>query len=340
MNARTALDAARPVLARLDAARGAEATKADLIAVWSAVEAALRSLVGDAPIGSQALVREARSRQALTFDQANALIALQAVREQLDRPGYQPTDADVNVARSAFLKLDAGLMTTPAPPSPYAPSASASPYAPGASASPSPSAATAPPAIVPPAPGLEPMMRPRRPWVVPVSVAALLIVIAIPVIVYFTRRDTSDFTAQGIGAYQRGDKLTASSDFERAARANPNDATPHVYLARMAREVGNYTVANQELQLALKADPRSLVGRREYGSLFLSQGDYNNARTWYAHALEVDPNDKSSQGWLGCTLIKLNRPDEAQRWLSRAGSGPWSACRNAAAPVAPGVTPP
>src|ERR1043165_3951737 len=228
-------------------------------------------------------------------------------------------------------------MATPAPASPYSQPASSSPYAPGGSASAAPPA-PAPP-IVPPAPGLEPMMRPRRPWVIPASVAVVLVVIAIPLVWYFSRRDTSDFTAQGIGAYQRGDKLTASSDFERAARANPNDATPHVYLARMAREVGNYTVANQELQLALKADPRSLVGRREYGSLFLSQGDYNNARTWYAHALEVDPSDKSSQGWLGCTLIKLNRPDEAQRWLSRAGTGPWSVCRSAG-PVAPGVTPP
>jgi hypothetical protein len=44
--ARFALDAARPAVARLDTSRGPEDLAADLIETWSAVEAALRSLVG------------------------------------------------------------------------------------------------------------------------------------------------------------------------------------------------------------------------------------------------------------------------------------------------------
>jgi tetratricopeptide (TPR) repeat protein len=120
----------------------------------------------------------------------------------------------------------------------------------------------------------------------------------------------------------------------------PQSALPHVYLSRMAREVGNYTVANQELQLALKAEPGSLEGRREYGSLFLAQGNYDMARTFYVRALEVNANDKPSQGWLGCALIRLGRTQEGQQWITRAGPGAWSSCANLAAPVPPGVTPP
>ena len=112
---------------------------------------------------------------------------------------------------------------------------------------------------------------------------------------------------------------------------------PHVYLARMAREVGNYTVANQELQLALKAQPDNLTARREYGALFLSMGNYQQSRVWYVHALEIDPKDVTSQGWLGCTLVKLGRIDEGMSWIRRAGSGSWSACSNAALPTAPGT---
>src|SRR5205823_10180259 len=135
-----------------------ENTKADLIAVWSAVEAALRSLVGNTSATGQTLIRDARARQALTFDQANALVSLLTVREQLDRPDYQPTDADVNIARSAFLKLDAGLMAG------VSDGGAAAPYAPQSYGSPSPTppspyargGAAARPASAPPPPIVPP----------------------------------------------------------------------------------------------------------------------------------------------------------------------------------------
>src|ERR1041384_3001718 len=110
MSARSELDVARPVLAQLDVTRGPEKAKADLMVVWSAVEAALRSLVGGSTPTGQQLVRDAGSRQLLSFDQANAWVAFDSLREQLARPEYAPTEADANTARNAFLKLDAGLM--------------------------------------------------------------------------------------------------------------------------------------------------------------------------------------------------------------------------------------
>jgi tetratricopeptide (TPR) repeat protein len=348
VSARTALDGARPIIARMDLSRGPDNTRADLIEVWSAVETALRSLVGDSSLSGQALIRDARARELLTFDQANALVAFLAAREQLDRPDYQPTDADVNAARSAFLKLDAGLMEganampgspsgtqsygSPPPPPP-------SPYAPGGAAA--RKAAPPPPPIVPPAPGMEPLMRSpgtKRRYLLPVTIGiVVLAALVIGAWMMFGRGSGGTLLTDGIQAYQRGDKVTAASDFERAARATPNDAMPHVYLARMAREVGNYTVASQELQLALKAEPDNLTARREYGALFLSMGNYQQSRVWYVHALEIDPKDVTSQGWLGCTLVKLGRIDEGMTWIRRAGSGPWSACSNAALPTAPGT---
>jgi tetratricopeptide (TPR) repeat protein len=335
MSARSELDSARPVLAQLDVARGAEKAKADLMTVWSAVEAALRSLVGGSTATGQTLIRDARSRQLLTFDQANAIVAFLTVREQLDRPDFVPSETDANTARTAFLKLDAGLMSAPA-------TASASPYAPGAATGAPYAAATAAapaPAIVAPAPGMEPMRRRRRPIWIPILIV-VLIVAAIPLFFLLKPSGKSASLDEGIRAYQSGDRATAAMKFEQAARAMPDKALPHVYLSRMAREVDNYTVANQELQLALRAEPNSLEGRREYGSLFLAQGNYEQARAWYVNALKVDLNDKSSQGWLGCALVRLNRVQEGMKWLNSAGNGPWSACLNAATPIAPGAIPP
>jgi tetratricopeptide (TPR) repeat protein len=325
MSARTELDAARSIVAQIDVSRGPEKAKADLMAVWSAVEAALRSLVGGSTATGQTLIRDARSRQLLSFDQANALVAFDALREQLARPDYVPTDMDANTARTAFLKLDAGMMSAPA--APY--------MAP--TATPAQTAAAA--AATPAAPVVrEPVLRRKRPIWIPILIAVLVIA-GIGAALLFKPRSSNSLLDEGIRAYASNDRGMAAMKFEQAARAMPKSALPHVYLSRMAREVGNYTVANQELQLALRNEPASLEGRREYGSLFLAQGNYDMARTFYVRALEVNPSDKPSQGWLGCALIRLNRITEGQQWISRAGPGAWSNCASLP-PSTPGATPP
>ena len=321
MSARSELDAARPVLAQLDVSRGPEKTKADLTAVWSAVEAALRSLVGGSTATGQQLIRDARSRQLLSFDQANSLVAFDAVREQLARPDYIPSETDAATARNAFLKLDAGLMAGPVASGPPA------------------AAAVAAPAATPVATEPAVVVVKRRPMWVPALIAFIVIAGVAAAFFFRPKSGSNSLLDDGIRAYTSGDRATAAMKFEQAARAMPTSALPHVYLSRMAREVGNYTVANQELQTALKVEPGSLEGRREYGSLFLAQGNYDMARTFYVRALEVNSGDKASQGWLGCSLIRLNRVQEGQQWLSRAGSGPWSSCANLAAPVSPGTPP-
>ena len=290
--------------------------------VWSAVEAALRSLVGGSTATGQQLIRDARSRQLLSFDQANALVAFDSLREQLARPDFAPSEADATTARNAFLKLDAGLMSA-APSAPY--------MAP--TATPAQAAAAAPA----PAPDLVAVPRRRIPLWIPILVV-VLVVAGIGAAMLFKPSSSNSLLDEGIKAYTANDRATAAMKFEQAARAMPQSAMPHVYLSRMAREVGNYTVANQELQLALKAEPSSLEARREYGSLFLAQGNYDMARTFYVRALEVNPSDKASQGWLGCSLIRLNRVPEGQQWLNRAGPGAWSNCASVA-PPAPGAPP-
>ena len=290
------------------------------MAVWSAVEAALRSLVGGSTATGQTLIRDARSRQLLTLDQANSLVAFDAVREQLARPEYIPTDADVNAARNAFLKLDAGLLAHPA--------MAANPQLQATSAG-------IPALTLPPSEPAVVVVKKRRPIWIPILIAVVLIAGVAAALLFRPTGNSNAVLDEGIKAYSAGDRATAAMKFEQASRQMPNSALPHVYLSRMAREVGNYTVANQELQLALRVEPGSLEGRREYGSLFLAQGNYDMARTFYVRALEVNANDKSSQGWLGCALIKLNRVQEGQQWMNRAGPGAWSNCT-----PAPPVTPP
>ena len=77
---------------------------------WSAVETALRSLVGGTTLSGQPLIREARQRQLLSFEQANALAEFHAANERAHATDYEPTASDLDAARDAFLKFESGLM--------------------------------------------------------------------------------------------------------------------------------------------------------------------------------------------------------------------------------------
>lgn len=315
-SARAALDAARPAVARLDASRGGEDLAADIIEIWTAVEAGLRTLVGSTALTGQALIREARQRQLIDFDLANSLAEFEAAHARLQVTTYRPVDADVNAARNAYLKLDAALMREPA----YAPAYTAP--------------AVADPVVAAPAtePAIAPVRTSRRPaWLIPVIA---LVVVGLAAAAYFMfAGGTSSSLNEGIAAYQRGQREVAVSAFNKAARENAKDPMPHIYLARMAREVGNFSLASNELQLALQADPNNAVALREMGANLLQQGNNELARRFYVRAVQADPNDKMAQGYLGCALLRLGRLQEGTNFVNRAGPGPWTSC------VATAVTP-
>lgn len=317
-----ALDAARPAIARLDRSRNGEELSADLIEAWTGVETALRALLGGTAMSGQQLIREARTKHLITFEQANALAEFGAARERADSASYLPTDADINAAREGFLKLESSLMGPPV------------------------TAATPEPGEAMSTKGLRlsplgtpmpvPMPAERQPWLVPLIAALVIIAAAVGAYAVFMRADQG--LQKGVDYWQRGQRELAVAEFSRAARENPRNALPHVYLSRMAREAGNMTLAGQEATSALQADPNSAVALREMGAYLLASGNYELSRRFYVRALQANPDDRAAQGFLGCALIKLGRYDEGMRWMNRAGQGSWSQC---AAPAAPaGTLPP
>jgi tetratricopeptide (TPR) repeat protein len=321
-SAHAALDAARPAVARLDSIRGPEDTAADLIDIWSAVESALRALSGSNAMTGQALIREVRQRQLIDFDQANALAELQAVHDRLQNTSYRPSESDVAAARAAITKLDGALVDAP-PPAPSATgprdpmlreSVATPPLAPQAAAEPSPRRRLNVPS-----------------WVILGSAVVALAILGGGGYFLFGRR-SSDPLEDGIVAYQRGQREVAANAFSRAERENPRSARPHIYLARMARDVGNYSLATQELKLAIEADPNNALALREMGANLLMQNNYELARTFYVRAVQADPSDKVAMGYLGCTLMRLGRMAEATAFMNRAGQGPWNSCTPAPAP--------
>ena len=105
----TALNGVRPVLAHFDSPRNAEDLAADVIDLWAGAEAALQALVGNSSLTGQQLVRAARQAEAITLDQAHALLEFLAARDRVNRTSYKPTQADGDAAVDGFKALEAGL---------------------------------------------------------------------------------------------------------------------------------------------------------------------------------------------------------------------------------------
>lgn len=336
-----ALNAARPIVARLDVGKNSEDLAADIIESWNAVETGLRSLVGGSALTGQTLIRELRQRQLLSLEQANALAEFHAARERAARTDYKPTAGDVSAARDAFLKLEAGLLGDPA--------SSFAPRAAGAAAAAAPAPASTSRSTVPldtapatPVGAAVPITtrRARPSWVVPVLAVVLLLALGAGAWYAFAGRRSTGSFEQGVTAYREGRREAAAGAFIKATKDNPADPMPHVYLARMAREAGNLTTAQQEAVKAVQLGPSNAFALRELASASFAQQNYDAARRFYVRALQADSTDRLSAGYLGCSLVRLGRLDEGVRFIQRAGTGPWTACVPAPGTVPAGTMPP
>jgi tetratricopeptide (TPR) repeat protein len=326
---RAALDAihqARPLVARLGESKNSEDIAADIIEAWTAVEAGLRSLVGGSALTGQMLIRELRGRHFLSLEQANALAEFYAARERASRTDYRPTDADVNATRDAFLKLEAGLMGAAPPSTRPSGAASAAP-----AAAPAASRATVPMDSAPIRP--EPVSRKiglgagRRPsWLLPiVGALALVGVVVLAWWLLATGSNAASYN-EGVVAYRENRREAAAGAFTKAAREDPQNPMPLVFLARMAREAGRLGLAQEHAVAAVKVGPGNAAALRELASVSFAQQNYDGARRFYIRALQADPSDQLSQGYLGCSLVRLGRIDEGVKFIQRAGNGPWAGC--------------
>ena len=173
-----------------------------------------------------------------------------------------------------------------------------------------------------------------------ISLPALIgavVVLLIAVGVWFAFRGGSggDGLTAGIDAMNNGQRERARGEFAKAVKDDPKAATPHVFLARIARQEGDLTTARAQLDTALRLEPKNPIALREMGLILFASRQYDLARRFFVRAVQANPQDRASQGYLGCALLRLNRVPEGTKWVNGAGTGPWQSCLRPATTATP-----
>jgi hypothetical protein len=150
---------------------------------------------------------------------------------------------------------------------------------------------------------------------------------------FFARGSGSSGLTAGIDAMQNGQREKARGEFAKAVNSDPNAATPHVFLARIAREDSDLATARAELDTALRLEPKNPIALREMGLVLFASRQYDLARRFFVRAVTINPQDRAAQGYLGCAMMRLNRIPEGTKWISGAGIGPWQNCLRPATPT-------
>ncbi|HTD84197.1 MAG TPA: tetratricopeptide repeat protein [Gemmatimonadaceae bacterium] len=176
------------------------------------------------------------------------------------------------------------------------------------------------------------------PWLstpVWIAIAAVIVLIVGGILVFGRGGSNEDNLTAGITAMKNGQLEGARGEFAKAVKAEPNAATPHVFLARLARNQGDLAAARAELDTALRLEPRNAAALREMGLVLFASRQYDLARRFFIRSVQANPQDRAAQGYLGCTLMRLNRVQEGTSFISKAGSGPWTSCLPPATTAAP-----
>lgn len=305
-----ALDRANDALARLAPGDlGAPERLRALLDVGDAVDMSLRRWLRDAEavpiqvrlkaqaaeeLRDDAVLAELRQHDLLSVETAAAIHEVFELRRRL-AAGAPIGPDDERIATRAVHRLDAELRSPPPPARP-----------------------TVPPEgldetlveVPPPAQPLD------RRLVIGAAVVFLLVIVAAVLVSRSARQDSR--MAEGVALFRSGDYAEAASRFWRYAEDNPDDATPHLYLARIHRRLGRYEMARNEVSVALELAPEDGAAHAELGFLLLEAGQTDVAVERFRTAISLD--DESATAWIGLVraLRADGRSDAADRILARA----------------------
>ena len=121
-------------------------------------------------------------------------------------------------------------------------------------------------------------------------------------------------------AFKQGDTEKAIALFRKAIAAKPDYLLAHVHLADMLRHLERNEEAYREYEKALELDPTNDTELEAFDSalyhmatLDLANGAYERAGQLLTELIRANPEHPSAYYVLGQVLLRLGRPEEAQK---------------------------
>lgn len=308
-----ALEAAKDRLASLEPGPvDGSAQRRALLEASDAVESSIRRWLRDSEeipiplrlkaqsheeLRDDAVLAELRQHNLLSMEAAASIHEVFELRRRLGA-GSAPEPEDERLARRAIHRLEMELRSPPPPARPTSPNNP-------------PSEET----VVHTVPS--PEQPDRRRWLAGAALTALVLLLVVVAAVAMSRREDPSL-AEGIALFRSGAYADAASRFWRYSEANPEDATPHLYLARIHRRLGRLDLAADEVRIALQLAPADADVQTEIGFLLLERGQYDVAVERFRSAVGADP--EAASAWIGLVraLRADGRDDAADLVLARA----------------------
>jgi Tfp pilus assembly protein PilF len=135
--------------------------------------------------------------------------------------------------------------------------------------------------------------------------------------------DLAQAVADGISAFERGDKSAAKLLFQQVLRIDPRNVAAHTYLGMVAADANELKEAEQHFAAAASLAPSEPSTRNNYGAILMRLGRTAQARTEFEASLKLNPNQPSALTNLAQIYFDLGQVDDlrmAKTLLERAGN--------------------
>lgn len=100
--------------------------------------------------------------------------------------------------------------------------------------------------------------------------------------------------ADGISAFERGDKSRAKLFFQQALKIDPRNVDAHTYLGMVAADANEVQEAERHFAAAASLAPSEPSTRNNYGAILMRLGRTEQARAEFDASLKLNPNQPSA----------------------------------------------
>lgn len=123
-------------------------------------------------------------------------------------------------------------------------------------------------------------------------------------------RQTEQFVADGVAAFERGDAASARDSFRKALGLNPDEVTAHTYLGIIADSAGDLKEAERHFSAAAIAEPFRASARNNYGAILMRTGRLRLAAAQFEASLKLDRNQPNALVNLAQIRFAGDTPDD------------------------------